>query len=95
MTWRISADMRNLVYDLPDWVGKTWYRCNYMPHQESYLPFWECYIDLHTKFSKVPVCNDDSPHLLTYLSFLSSTLPSPENTKLCHPSLSLHAMIMS
>jgi len=29
------------------------------------------------------------------LSFSSSTLPSPENTTLTHPSLSLHAMIMS
>jgi len=29
------------------------------------------------------------------LSFLSTTLPSSQNTKLSHPSLSLHAMIMS
>ena len=38
---------------------------------------------------------DDFPHLLSSLSFSSSTLPSPKNTKLSHPSLSLHAMIKS
>jgi len=27
--WRIQADMRNQGYDLPDWVGKTSYRCYY------------------------------------------------------------------
>jgi len=43
----------------------------------------------------VPVSHDDSSHLLWSLSFLCSTLPSPKNTKLCHPSLSLHAIIMS
>jgi len=25
--WRIRADMRDQGYDLPDWVGKTSYRC--------------------------------------------------------------------
>jgi len=34
-------------------------------------------------------------HPLSSLSFSSSTLPSPKNTKLSHPSLSLHAMIKS
>jgi hypothetical protein len=34
-------------------------------------------------------------HLLSSLSFSSSTLPSPKNTKLSHPSLSLHPMIKS
>jgi len=43
----------------------------------------------------VPVSPDDLPHLLSSLSFSSWTLPSPKNTKLSHPSLSLHAMIMS
>jgi len=43
----------------------------------------------------VPVSHDDFPHLLWSLSFLCSTLPSPKNTKLSHPSLSLHAIIMS
>jgi len=27
MMWRIRADMTNQGYDLPDWVGKTSYRC--------------------------------------------------------------------
>jgi len=31
----------------------------------------------------------------TYLSFSSTTLPSSQNTNLSHPSLSVHAMIMS
>jgi len=44
---------------------------------------------------KVPVSHYDFPHLLWSLSFLCSTLPSPKNTKLSHPSLSLHAIIMS
>jgi hypothetical protein len=34
MMWRISADMTNPGYDLPDWVGKTSYRCNYMPDRD-------------------------------------------------------------
>jgi len=42
-----------------------------------------------------PVSPDDFPHLLWSLSFLCSTLPSPKNTKLSHPSLSLHAIIIS
>ena len=37
MMWRIRADMRNQQYDLPEWVGKIWYRCNYMPDRDSYL----------------------------------------------------------
>ena len=32
---------------------------------------------------------------LPSLTFSSTTQPSPQNTKLCHPSLSLHDMIMS
>jgi len=35
------------------------------------------------------------PHLFSSLSFSSSTVPSPKNTKLSHPSLSLHAIIKS
>jgi len=38
--WRTQADMRNQGYDLPDWVGKTSYQCNYMLDQDSYLPYW-------------------------------------------------------
>jgi hypothetical protein len=26
-------------YDLPDWVRKTSYWCNYRPDRDSYLPF--------------------------------------------------------
>jgi len=44
---------------------------------------------------QVPVSHDDFPHLLWSLSFLCSTLPSLNNTKLSQPCLSLHAMIMS
>jgi hypothetical protein len=32
--WRIRADMRNKGYDLPDWVLKSSYRCNYPPDYE-------------------------------------------------------------
>ena len=39
MMWRIRASMRNQGYDLPDWVGKTSYRCNYTPDGDSYLPY--------------------------------------------------------
>jgi len=95
MIWRIRAEMRNQGYDLPDWVWKTSYRCNYSLDRDSYLPYRGWLIDSHTQFSQVPVSHDDFPHLLPSLSFLSSTLPSPKNTKLSHPSLSLHAMIMS
>jgi len=44
---------------------------------------------------QVPVSHDNFHHLLWSLSFLCSTLPLPKNTKLSHPSLSLHAIIMS
>jgi hypothetical protein len=90
--WRIRADMRNPRYDLPDWVGKTSYRCNYSPDRESYLPYQGWSIDLHTKFSEVPLSHGD---FLSSLSFLSSILPSPQNMRLSHPYLSLHAMITS
>jgi len=93
--WMIRADMWNHGYELPDWVGKTAYRCNYTPDRNSYLLYWGWYIDLHTKFLAVSVSHHDFPHLLSSLSFLSSTLPSPKNTKLSHRSLSLHAMMKS
>jgi len=41
------------------------------------------------------VSDDDSPRTLSSLPFLSSILPSPKNTKLTPPSLSIHAMIKS
>jgi len=51
MIWRIRADMRNLGYDLPDWVGKTSCRCEFAPDQDLYLPYQGWSIDSHTKFS--------------------------------------------
>jgi hypothetical protein len=44
---------------------------------------------------QVPISHDDFLHLLWFLSFLWSTLPSPKNTNLSHSSLCLHAIIMS
>ena len=93
--WKIRADMRNQEYEFPDWVQKTSYRCYNPPDRDSYLPYREWEIESPTKFSSVPVSDADFPHLLSSLSFLSSALPSPKNTKLCHPSPSLHAEIMS
>jgi len=93
--WRIQADMRNQGYDLPDWVGKTSYQCNYTPHWDLYLPYRGWSIDSYTKFPEVPVSHDDLSHHLSSLSFSSSALPSPKNTKLSHPSLFLHTMIKS
>jgi hypothetical protein len=49
--WRIPVDMTNQGYNLPDWVGKTVYRCNYPPDRDSYMPYRGWYIDCHTKFS--------------------------------------------
>jgi len=37
--WRIRADMRDQGNNLPDWVGKTSYRCNYTADRDSYLPY--------------------------------------------------------
>jgi hypothetical protein len=85
--------MSNNGYDLPDWVGMTWYRCYYTPDRDSYLLYWGWSIESYTKFSYVPVSHDDFPPTLSSLSFLSSILPSPKNTKLSHRTLSLHAMI--
>jgi hypothetical protein len=73
--WRIQADMRKPEYGMPDWVGKTLYGCNYMPDWDSYLLYQGWEIDSHTKFSYVPVSHNDFPHLLSSLSFLSSSLP--------------------
>ena len=43
--------MRNQGYNLPDWVGKTSNRCDYMPDRDPYLPSWGSSIDSHMKFS--------------------------------------------
>jgi len=40
MMWRIRVVVRNQGYKLPDWVGKTSYRCNYMPDRDSCMPYW-------------------------------------------------------
>ena len=93
--WRIRADMRNRRYNLPDWVGKTSYQCNYMPDWDLYPLYLGWSIDSHTKFSSLPVSHDDFPYHLSSLSFSSAILPSPKNTKLSHRALSLHAMIKS
>ena len=87
--------MRNQRYNLLNWVGKNSYVVYYTPDQDSYLPYRGREIDFHKNLSQVPVSNDIFPRLLSSLSFLSSTLPSPKNTKLSHPSLYLHAMIKS
>jgi len=92
---RIREDMRSQGYDLPDSVGKTSYRCNYTPDSESYLSYGGLYIDSLTNFSYDPVSHDNLPHILFAFPFSSSNLPSPENTKLSHRSLSLHSMIKS
>ena len=84
--WRIRADMRNQGYDLPDWVGKTLYWCYYtldrrLVHAVSGIVKWLAHeILLSPSFS---------------WWFVPSPLPLPKNTKLSHPSLSLHAMIRS
>jgi len=51
--------------------------------------------DSHTIFFQVPFSHNDLSHLLSALSFKFSTLPSPKNTKLSYPSLSIYAMIKS
>ena len=87
--------MRIKGYNVPDWVGKTSYRCYYMPDWDSYLPYQGWSIHLHTNFSEVLVTHNYLIHLVSSLLFSSSTLPSPNNTKLSHPSLTLHAPINS
>ena len=37
--WRIRADRGNQGYQLPDWVGKSSYRCNYMLDRDSYRAY--------------------------------------------------------
>jgi len=93
--WKIQVDMRNQWYDWPDWVGKTYYRCNYMQDRHSYLLYPGWLIDSHTKFSQVPVSHDDFPRTLSSHSFLSWILPPPKNTKLSYLSLSHLSMIKS
>jgi len=51
--WRIRADMRNQVYDLPDEVVKTSYSFNYSTDWDLYLPYRAWQIDSHTKVSKL------------------------------------------
>jgi len=58
--------MRNQGYDLPDWVGKTSYRCYYTPDRDSYLPYRGWSIDSHTKFCK--------SQFLMMISLISSDL---------------------
>jgi len=95
MMWRIRVDMRNQGDNLPDWFMNTSYWYYSTPHRDSYLPHRRWYIESHMKFAQVPVSHDGFPHHLSSLFVSSSTLPSPKNAKLSHPSLSLHAMIKS
>ena len=88
-------DMRNQGYDFTDCIKKTSDCSHYLPGRDSYLSYWGREIDLYMKSYEAPVSHIDFPHLLFSLSFLSSTLPSPKNTKLSHPTLSLDMMIMS
>jgi len=78
----------NLGYNLPDWLQNT--SCG-----DSDLPYREWYIDSQMEFSDVPVSHHDILMLISFLSYLSSTLPSPKNMTLWHLSLSLHVIIMS
>jgi hypothetical protein len=93
--WMIQAYAKSQEYDLPDWIQKTSYQCDYPPERNLYLLDQRCSIELHTKFYWVPVSHVNFPNLLWSLSFLYSTLPSLKNPKLRHPSLSLYATIMS
>jgi len=79
--WTIREEMRNQGHDFPHWVGKTSYQCDYIPDWNSYLWYQGWIIDSHTKFSYILVSDDNIPHLLSSLSFSSSTLPSPKNTE--------------
>jgi hypothetical protein len=91
--WRISADMSFHGLYLPGWIGKTLFQCNYMQDQVSHLPYPRWYIDLHTQFHLLSISHGDFPHIISARSFFSSTLTLPENMKLSHCSVSLHAII--
>jgi hypothetical protein len=60
--------MRNQRYYFPNWARKTSYQWYSLPDLNLYLAYQECYIELHTKFSYVPVSHDDFSHLLSSLS---------------------------
>jgi len=79
-------------FTIPDTAGRSPDpACNYtdtrssQPNQASRTPDFSYPLVSSTSFSS------SSPSL----SFSFTTLPSSQNTKLSHPSLSLHAMIMS
>jgi hypothetical protein len=46
----MSGYKKSEVYDLPDWVQKTLYRCDYPPAWEPYLPYQGWLTDSHMKF---------------------------------------------
>jgi len=71
----IRADMRNQVYNLPDWVGKTSYQCDYTSDRDLDQLYCISKIDLHKKFSQIQVSHEDYPRPLSSLCFLSSILP--------------------
>ena len=51
MMWRMRADKRNQGYEIPDKVGITSYRCDYMPDRDSYLLYQGWLTDSQKKFS--------------------------------------------
>ena len=73
--WRIRADMRNQEYNLPDWVGKTSYQCDYTSDRDLDQLYRISKIDSHKKFSQIQVSHEDYPRPLSSLCFLSSILP--------------------
>jgi hypothetical protein len=89
----MRVDMRNERYIRPDSVRRTSHWCYEAADRVLYLLYRGCSVDLRTKFSQVPVSQNDFPHLLSSLSFLSSTLPSRKNTYPSHRTLSLNAVI--
>jgi len=92
---RIWADISNAGYNLADWVEKTFHQWSFPPDWESYLLYRKMFIDWHSICSSISVSYDDFPRLFLSLSFSSSTLQSPETTKLMYSSISLHTMILS
>jgi len=83
--------MRSQGYDLPDWVEKKLYRCFIRRIGSSTFRIRNGQLtrtqnSLKSQFLMM---------ISRISSHLSRSLPSPKNTKVSHPSLSLHAIIMS
>ena len=78
---RIRADMRNRGYDLPDWVPKTSYRCNYTPDRDSYLLYGDGQL----------TCTQDS----LKSQFLIMISPAPSHLSLSCPQFYHHLKTMN